>query len=289
MKKTVSIALIQTVCSERKEENLNRVAEKIKEAASIGADIVCLQELFNYSYFAREPKKDFHWIAESIPGQTSNFLIEQARKYQINIVGGSFYEKGDNGQYYNTTLIINRRGDIVGKYRKMHIPHDPNYYEQDYFSPGDLGFIVADLDGIKVAPLICYDQWFPEAARIVTLKGAQIIFYPTAIGFFEELKKAEPFSAQRWEDAMRSHASLNGVYVAAVNRVGSEGDIEFWGGSFIADPFGQLVSKANSRDEEIVFATVDLDKIFESQDGWGFLRNRRTDSYGSLLEKSLDK
>jgi N-carbamoylputrescine amidase len=289
MKKTVSIALIQTVCSERKEENLNRVAEKIKEAASIGADIVCLQELFNYSYFAREPKKDFHWIAESIPGQTSNFLIEQARKCQINIVGGSFYEKGDNGQYYNTTLIINRRGDIVGKYRKMHIPHDPNYYEQDYFSPGDLGFIVADLDGIKVAPLICYDQWFPEAARIVTLKGAQIIFYPTAIGFFDELKKAEPFSAQRWEDAMRSHASLNGVYVAAVNRGGSEGDIEFWGGSFIADPFGQLVSKANSRDEEIVFATVDLDKIFESQDGWGFLRNRRTDSYGGLLEKSLDK
>ena len=286
MKKSISIALIQIACSDNKDLNLEHVAEKIKDAASIGAEIICLQELFNYGYFAKEAKKDFKWIAEPIPGPTSDFLINQSKKYRVNIVGGSFYEQGEDGNYYNTTIIVNKEGKIVGKYRKMHIPHDPNYYEQDYFAPGNLGYIAVDLDGIVVSPLICYDQWFPEAARVVTLKGAQIIFYPTAIGFFEQMRKAEPFSAQRWEDAMRSHASLNGVYVAAVNRVGIEGDIEFWGGSFVADPFGQIVVKANSKDEEIVFATLDLDKIFESQDGWGFLRNRRIDSYSLLLEKT---
>lgn len=285
VKKTVSIALIQTACSANKEENLNRTAEKIKEAATIGAEIICLQELFNYLYFPREEGKDFSSIAEPIPGPTSEFLIENAKKNRVNIVGGSFYEKGDDGKYYNTTLIVNKTGEIVGKYRKMHIPHDPNFYEQDYFEPGNLGYITVNLDGVIVSPLICYDQWFPEPARLCTLKGTQIIFYPTAIGFFKEMKEYEPFSAQRWEDAMRAHASLNGIYVAGVNRVGKEENIDFWGGSFIADPFGQTVIRGTATDEEIVFATIELDKIFESQDGWGFLRNRRPDSYDKLCDK----
>ena len=173
---------------------------------------------------------------------------------------------------------------LRAKYRKIHIPYDPKYYEQYYFTPGNLGYVQAGLHGIKIAPLICYDQWYPEAARINALKGSQIIFYPTAIGFTKDMKKLEPFSAQRWENAMCGHASMNGVYVAAVNRVGKEEDIDFWGGSFIADPFGEIVARASSTKEEVLVVEIDLSKIFSSQEGWGFLKNRKPMSYRDLSE-----
>jgi len=166
----------------------------------------------------------------------------------------------------------------------MHIPHDPLYYEKFYFTQGNLGYIQVKTQNIVISPLICYDQWFPEAARINTLNGTQMIFYPTAIGYFPALLQAEPFSAQRWENAMRSHASLNGIFTAGVNRVGKEADIIFWGGSFIADPFGEIVARASATDEEALVAEIDLSKIAECQEGWGFLRNRRPDSYGDLVK-----
>jgi len=200
------------------------------------------------------------------------------------LVGGSIYERGENRRFFNTTLIYDSKGRLAGKYRKMHIPHDPKYYEQYYFAPGDLGYVQVKSEKAVVAPLICYDQWFPEAARVNTIQGAQIIFYPTAIGWFKELRRDEPFSARRWENAMRSHASLNGVFTAAVNRVGREGDLRFWGGSFVADPFGEVVARASSHKEEVLVANVDLGRIRVSQEGWRFLQNRRPRSYGDLLQ-----
>jgi N-carbamoylputrescine amidase len=201
----------------------------------------------------------------------------------VLLIGGSIYEKGEDGRFYNTTLIFDAKGMLAGKYRKMHIPHDPNYYEQYYFSPGDLGYVQVNTGNAVVAPLICYDQWYPEAARVNAIQGAQIIFYPTAIGWFKELKRDEPFSARRWEDAMRAHASLNGIFTAAVNRVGREGDLRFWGGSFVADPFGVVVARASSSKEEVLVASLDLSRISASQEGWRFLHNRRPQSYTELV------
>ena len=285
MKDKITVALIQNSYEENVKNNIEKNLIKIKEASKIGADFVSLSELHNSLYFCQREDTEFFKLAEEIPGNSTEIYGKLSKELNITLLI-SIFEKRARGIFHNTALILDR-GEIAGIYRKMHIPDDPGFYEKFYFTPGDLGFEPIDTSIGRVGVLICWDQWFPEAARIVTLKGAQIIFYPTAIGFFEQMKNTEPFSAQRWEDAMRSHASLNGVFVAAVNRVGKEGDIEFWGGSFVADPFGQMVVKANSTDEEIVFATLDLDKIFESQDGWGFLRNRRTDSYSMLLEKKI--
>jgi predicted amidohydrolase len=202
----------------------------------------------------------------------------------VFLIGGSIYERGEDDNFYNTSLIYDPRGRLVAKYRKMHIPHDPNYYEQHYFSPGDLGYVQVKAGNATIAPLICYDQWYPEAARVNAIQGAQIIFYPTAIGWFKELRRDEPFSARRWEHAMRAHASLNGVFVAAVNRVGREGDLRFWGGSFIADPFGEVVARASRAKEAVLLARIDLDRIRVSQDGWRFLHNRRPESYTDLVQ-----
>jgi predicted amidohydrolase len=282
-KRSVRIGLIQTKVSGDVERNLGRTAEFIKTAAQKGADIVCLQELFAQRYFAQIKSKKFFDTAESIPGHVSQFLSACASANRVVLVGGSFYEHGGDGKYYNTALIHDRQGELLGKYRKMHIPHDPNYYEQYYFSPGNLGYLQVRTNKAVISPLICYDQWFPEAARVNVIQGSQIIFYPTAIGWFKALKRDEPFSARRWEDAMRAHASLNGVFVAAVNRVGREGDLQFWGGSFIADPFGEVVARASSSKEEVLVADVDLSRIRASQEGWRFLYNRRPQSYTELV------
>jgi N-carbamoylputrescine amidase len=284
-KDLIKIALVQTKAGEHLDENLSRTASFIKDASRKGADIVCLPELFAYRYFAQEKAdRKFFDLAEPVPGKLSQFLSESAAANRIYLVGGSIYERGDNGKFYNTSLVYDSRGQLAGKYRKMHIPHDPNYYEQDYFSPGDLGYVRVNTGRTVVAPLICYDQWYPEAARVNAIQGAQIIFYPTAIGWFKELRRDEPFSAKRWEDAMRAHASLNGVFVAAVNRVGREGDLRFWGGSFIADPFGEIVARASRVKEEVLVASVDLNRIRISQDGWRFLENRRPQSYRDLVK-----
>jgi predicted amidohydrolase len=283
-KQVVRIGLIQTRVSEKLENNLDKTAGFIKRAAKKGAEIVCLQELFASRYFAQTKDDKFFEVAEPVPGRLSRFLAECASLNGVLLIGGSIYERAEDLKFYNTTLIYDAKGRLAGKYRKMHIPHDPKYYEQYYFTPGDLGYVQVKSDKAVVAPLICYDQWFPEAARVNTIQGAQIIFYPTAIGWFKELRRDEPFSAKRWEHAMRSHASLNGVFTAAVNRVGREGDLRFWGGSFIADPFGEVVARASSRSEEVLVANVDLGSIRISQEGWRFLHNRRPESYRDLFQ-----
>ena len=279
----LKIALLQTKVSANLQENLEKTARVIKQAARKGADIVCLQELFAHRYFAQTKDERFFELAEPVPGRLSNFLSKCASDNRIVLVGGSIYERGEDGKFYNTSLIFDSRGQLAGKYRKMHIPQDPNYYEQDYFAPGNLGYIRVSSGKAVIAPLICYDQWYPEAARVNAIEGAQIIFYPTAIGWFKELKRDEPFSARRWEDAMRAHASLNGIFVAAVNRVGREQDLRFWGGSFVADPFGEVVARASHTKEEVLIAAIDLKKIRESQEGWRFLQNRRPQSYADLI------
>ena len=279
----VKVGLIQTKVGNDLQSNLDKTASFIKKAAKKGAEIVCLQELFASRYFAQTKDDAFFDIAEKATGNLSSFLSDCASENHVLLIGGSIYEKGDDGKYYNTTLIYDSRGKLAGKYRKMHIPHDPNYYEQYYFTQGDIGYVQVNTGSTIVAPLICYDQWFPEAARINAINGAEIIFYPTAIGWFKELKRDEPFSAQRWEDAMRAHASLNGIFTAAVNRVGREGDLRFWGGSFVADPFGEVVARASHSKEEVLVAKLDLTRIRQSQEGWRFLHNRRPRSYTDLV------
>jgi N-carbamoylputrescine amidase len=279
----VKVGLVQTKVGADLQENLDKTASFIKQAARKGADIVCLQELFAHRYFAQTKNDRFFDIAEPVPGRLSHFLAECASANRVFLVGGSIYEKGDDGKFYNTTLVFDSDGELAAKYRKMHIPHDPKYYEQYYFAPGDLGYIQVNARKAVIAPLICYDQWYPEAARVNTIQGAQIIFYPTAIGWFKELKRDEPFSAQRWEDAMRAHASLNGIFTAAVNRVGREGQLRFWGGSFVADPFGEVVTRASRSKEEVLIASLDLSRIRVSQEGWRFLQNRRPQSYTDLV------
>jgi N-carbamoylputrescine amidase len=280
----VRVGLVQTRATEDLSHNLERTAAFIGRAASRGADVVCLQELFATRYFAQRRDLRARELAQPIPGPLSRFLSDCARKHRVTLVGGSIYERGRDGRRYNTALVHGPRGTQIGKYRKMHIPHDPKYYERDYFAPGNLGYVQVSTRKARIAPLVCYDQWFPEAARINAVRGAQILFYPTAIGWFPDLRRDEPFSARRWEDAMRAHASMNGVFVAAVNRVGREGDLQFWGGSFVADPFGEVIARASRTREEVLLADLDLGLIRESQDGWGFLRHRRPDSYRRLTQ-----
>jgi predicted amidohydrolase len=279
----LKLGLIQTKVSEDIDKNLEKTAKLIKEAANKGAEIVCLQELFATQYFAQEENKKNFELAEEIPGKITNFLTECAKENKITLVAGSLYEK-DKEKYYNTTLVFNANGKITAKYRKIHIPQDEKYFEQYYFSAGNLGFVQVKTNNTTIAPLICYDQWFPEAARVNTLKGAEILFYPTAIGWFDDLKIGEPFSAKRWENVMCGHASMNGNYVAAVNRVGKEGDLDFWGGSFIADPYGQVIARASSNKEEVLIAEINLNVIKESREGWLFLKNRKPQFYDELVK-----
>ena len=283
MANKLKIGLVQAKISDDAGRNLSKTARFVSRAAAKGAKIVCLQELFAMKYFCQDEKKEVFDLAEEIPGKLTKFLSETAKSNKITLVGGSIFEK-ERSRYYNTSLIFDEKGKIISKYRKIHIPYDPKYYEQFYFSPGNLGYIQAETHEVKIAPLICYDQWYPEAARVNALKGAQIIFYPTAIGWAGDMKKTEPFSAERWQNAMCGHASLNGVYVAAVNRVGKEDAIDFWGGSFVADPFGEVVARASSTKEEVLVAEIDLGKIASSQEGSLFLKNRRPMRYRDLSE-----
>ena len=280
--RALRVGLVQARASADPERNLAETARRIRKAADLDADIVCLQELFAGPYFARTEDPAHHARAEPVPGPTSRFLARAAADCGVVLVGGSIYERASNGKRYNTTLVFDGTGKRVGKYRKVHIPHDACYYERYYFDPGDLGYVQVRTPGATIAPLICYDQWFPEAARVNALHGAQVLFYPTAIGWFPEFRREEPFSAGRWEDAMRSHASMNGVFVVAVNRVGREGDLKFWGGSFVADPFGQVVARASRTRAQVLVADLDLDMVDRSRNGWGFLANRRPETYGDL-------
>jgi agmatine deiminase len=282
--KTVTIALIQTAVSEDIAANMKKTAEKVEEAAAKGAQVVCLQELYRARYFPQEENQNAKSLAETIPGESTKLFSALAKKHQIVIIV-PVYEKTSTGKYYNSAVVLDADGKLLKTYRKIHVPHDPLFYEQNYFEAGDLGYRVYQTTYAMISVLICYDQWFPEAARINTLLGAEIIFYPTAIGTVKGEVSSDGDWHDAWQTVQRAHAIANGVHVAAVNRVGEEGQLQFWGGSFVCDAFGKVVGKASSTMEEVLIVKLDLSMNKRIQDGWGFLRNRRPDTYSALTEK----
>ena len=268
--------------------NLAKTIERIEAAANKGAQIVCLQELFRSRYFCQSEDHRNFKLAETIPGPRTDARTGLARRRKIVIVA-SLFERRTAGIYHNTAVVIDADGSIAGKYRKMHIPDDPLYYEKFYFTPGDLGFPSFQTRYAKIAALVCWDQWFPEGARMAALSGAQILFYPTAIGWIpNEPRLAAQNQRNGWELIQRSHAVANGVFVAAVNRVGREGKIKFWGNSFVAGPFGEIVAHAGGEREEVLIANCDLGKIEETRQAWPFLRDRRIDAYGGVNSALAD-
>jgi N-carbamoylputrescine amidase len=279
-------------CSTDPEDNLRRAREMLHQAADRGAGVVCLPELFRTQYFCQAQDAAHFNLAEPIPGPTTEALAQVAREARVVVIG-SIFERRAAGLYHNTAVVLDADGTLCGRYRKMHIPDDPLYYEKYYFTPGDLGFQAYDTSSARIGALVCWDQWYPEAARLTALQGAEILFYPTAIGW-HPAEKAAFGSAQlsAWETIQRAHAIANGVYVAAVNRVGHEGPkgggLEFWGGSFLADPFGRLLAQAGHDSEEILIATCDPKLQEETRRNWPFLRDRRIDAYAPLTQRFLD-
>jgi agmatine deiminase len=282
--KTVSLGLIQTAVSDNIKENMKKTVEKIEAASRKGAQIICLQELFRTRYFPQVEKQDVCELAETIPGESTKVFSELARKNKIVIIAPLF-EKHSNGKFYNTAVVIDASGEILGAYRKVHIPNDPMFYEKNYFEQSDFGYEVYKTHYACIGVLICYDQWFPEPARINALKGAEIIFYPTAIGWVKGYTSADGDWHDAWKTVQRAHAIENGVHVAAVNRVGEEGELQFWGGSFVCDSFGKILKEASYENEEVVVVKVDLGKNKRIKEGWGFFENRRPDTYESITEQ----
>ena len=285
----MTVGLVQMSAGDDIRLNLDKAIQGITAAARKGAGIVCLQELFRSRYFPQTEDAENFKLAEPIPGPTTDALGRLAKKKKIVIIG-SIFEKRSASVYHNTAVILGADGAIVGKYRKMHIPDDPCFYEKFYFAPGDLGFLSFDTEAGRVGALICWDQWFPEAARLTALSGAEILFYPTAIGWLRT-ERPDAAKAQRdaWELIQRGHAVANGVYVAVVNRVGREGKLKFWGGSFVAAPSGEVIAHAGAEREEILIARCDLEKIAEARQSWPFLRDRRIDAYSGLSFRFLDQ
>ncbi len=285
----VSVALIQMRCSTDPDANVRRASELLREAAGRGAQVACLPELFRTQYFCQVEDHQFFGLAESIPGPTSEALATVARETRLTIVG-SLFERRAAGIYHNTAIVLGGDGSILGRYRKMHIPDDPLFYEKFYFTPGDLGFRAIETDHATLGTLVCWDQWYPEAARLTALQGAEILFYPTAIGW-HPAEKAEFGAAQAdaWQVMQRAHAISNGVYVMAVNRVGHEGPddggIEFWGGTFAADPFGRVIARASADREEVLIVECDPKLIETTRQHWPFLRDRRIDAYGPIVQR----
>ncbi len=277
-------------CSADKKQNLIKATEKIKEAAAAGAQIVCLQELFTSLYFCDVEDHDNFSLAEAIPGATTDELGTLAKELGVVIIA-SLFEKRTEGLYHNTTAVLDADGTYLGKYRKMHIPDDPAFYEKFYFTPGDLGYKVFKTKFATIGILICWDQWYPEASRITALMGAQILFYPTAIGWAtsqDEETNTEQYNA--WQTIQRSHAIANGVHVVSVNRVGFEQDgaMKFWGGSFVSNPFGTILYKAPHDAEEVKVVELDLSKTDRYRTHWPFLRDRRIDSYEPIIKRYID-
>jgi N-carbamoylputrescine amidase len=287
------IGLIQMRCSLDPSENLENAIALIREAAAQGAQIICLPELFKTLYFCQEENHKYFQYAEPIPGPTTERLSALAKELQIVIVA-SLFERRAAGLYHNTAAVIDADGSLLGIYRKMHIPDDPLFYEKFYFTPGDLGFRSWQTKYARVGVLICWDQWYPEAARLTALRGAEVIFYPTAIGWLPP-EKAEFGERQHssWETVQRGHAIANGCYVAVPNRVGHEapagGDgLEFWGRSFVADPAGQILTRANSEKPEVLVVSIDLNALDTQRTHWPFLRDRRIEAYAELTKRFID-
>jgi N-carbamoylputrescine amidase len=283
--------MVQMACTAKPKENLDKAIVKIREAASKGAQIICLQELFTSLYFCDVEDYENFKLAESIPGPSTEALSAVAKELGVVIIA-SLFEKRTQGIYHNTTAVLDADGTYLGKYRKMHIPDDPAYYEKFYFTPGDLGYKIFRTKFATIGVLICWDQWYPEGARITALMGAEILFYPTAIGWAtsqDEATNSEQFNA--WETIQRSHAVANGIHVVSVNRVGLEqqGAMKFWGGSFIANPFGRILLQASHEKEEVHVLAVDLNKTDSYRTHWPFLRDRRIDSYQPITKRYIDE
>ncbi|HAO49900.1 MAG TPA: acyltransferase, partial [Runella sp.] len=287
--RNVKVGLVQMSCTADVNDNLAKAIAKTREAAAQGAQIVCLQELFKSLYFCDVEDHANFSLGEAIPGPTTDVLSELAKEIGIVIIA-SLFEKRAPGLYHNTTAVLDADGSYLGKYRKMHIPDDPGYYEKFYFTPGDLGYKVFQTKFGKLGVLICWDQWYPEAARITSLMGAEILFYPTAIGW--DVNEQDPAISQEqynaWQTIQRSHSVANGVYVVSVNRVGREADQQFWGGSFVSNPFGSLMYLASHDQEETKVIELDLDKTEYYRTTWPYLRDRRIDSYQPITKRLID-
>jgi N-carbamoylputrescine amidase len=299
-KETYKVGLVQMYCTPEPDENLSRAIAKVKDAAKLGAEVVCLPELFMTQYFCQREDHALFDLAEPIPGPSSQKLGDAAREAKVVLVA-SLFEKRARGLYHNTAAIFDSDGTLKGIYRKMHIPDDPLYYEKFYFTPGDLGFKTFDMSVGKIGTLVCWDQWYPEGARLTALQGAEILFYPTAIGWHPAEKTQYGFAQHdAWRTIQRAHAIANGVFVGVVNRVGHENGnvrgnvapagqgLEFWGGSFLADPFGRVIAEASHDKEEILVGEVDLKEMEEVRRNWPFLRDRRIESYGAIGHRFID-
>jgi N-carbamoylputrescine amidase len=287
------IGLVQSSCTTDPKANLEKAIHFVREAAAQGAQIICLEELFRSQYFCREENADLFHLAETIPGPSTEALGKVMRELKVVLVA-SLFERRAAGLYHNTAAILGADGELQGIYRKMHIPDDPLYFEKFYFTPGDLGFMNFDTPFGRIGVLVCWDQWYPEGARATAMQGANILFYPTAIGWHPS-EKAEFGAAQldAWKTIQRSHAIANGIYVAAVNRGGFEGPpdkgLEFWGSSFVADPFGQVIAQASVDKEEVLIADCDPARIEDVRRNWPFFRDRRIDAYAPILSRWTDR
>ena len=289
MSQTFRVGLVQMSMSANPQENVDKAAARVEEAARKGAQVVCLPEMYRTHYFCQREDSTLFDLAETVPGPSTERLSAVSRKHAVAIVVPIF-EKRAPGLYHNSAVILDE-GEKVGLYRKMHIPDDPAFYEKFYFAPGDLGFRAFDTRAGRIGTLICWDQWYPEGARLTAMQGASVLFYPTAIGWHPH-EKEKYGAAQRdaWKTIQRGHAIANGVFVAACNRVGHEGDpgLEFWGTSFVADPFGVVIAEASTNKEEILIAEIDLARIEDVRRNWPFLRDRRIDAYKGIERRFLD-
>lgn len=279
--KSVTIGLLQQSRKKNLDQNLESTVHEIRKSSKKGAQIVCLQELFRSRYFCQSENSDQFNLAETIPGPSTTILSKLAKELEVVIIAPLF-EKRTEGIYHNTAAVIDADGTIVDTYRKMHIPNDPFFYEKFYFTPGDKGFKSFQTRYGLVGVLICWDQWFPEAARLVSLSGAQLIFYPTAIGYHDSDSKVMKSQIAAWQTIQKAHAIANGVFIAAVNRVGREDNLTFWGQSFASDPFGEIIAQAGDKKSETLIVECDLLKIEQTRHDWPFLRDRRVDAYKKL-------
>ena len=286
-REVVRVGLVQSRAGDDPDENVRRTVRLLEVAADRGAKIVCTQELFRSTYFCREEDAKFFALAEPVPGPTTKVLQDLAKRRGIVVVG-SLFERRAPGLHHNTAVVIDADGRLLGTYRKMHVPEDPRFYEKFYFAPGDLGFPAFDTAVGRIGVLVCWDQWYPEAARLSALAGSRILFYPTAIGTWTGEAELESRQRDAWRTVQRAHAIVNGVHLVAPNRVGREGDLEFWGSSFVAGPFGAVLAEGSRDREEAIVADCDLSEGTRTREGWPFLRDRRIDAYGGLLRRFLD-
>lgn len=284
----VRVGLVQMTCEEAPQENLDRCIQKIRECSAAGAQVICLQEVFNTQYPCQTEDHANFQLAEPVPGPTTEALAKIARELQVVIVAPIF-EKRTHGLYHNSAVVLDADGSTAGLYRKMHIPDDPLYYEKFYFTPGDLGFLAFKTKFARVGVCICWDQWYPEAARLTAMKGAELLFYPTAIGWIpgeKDIYGASQYSA--WQTMIRSHSIANGLYVGAPNRVGVEGEIQFWGGSFLSDPYGNVLAQSPHEAEDNLVVSCDLSLINTARTHWPFFRDRRIEAFGDLQKRWCD-